>query len=91
MRKEGNAGYREERISSPVLGKRKKNSEGGSAERVDDSESIRKMGVRGLREQAEMRGISTEGGKRELLERILSCLECEKKSFSAGICILLKL
>ncbi|MQM00372.1 hypothetical protein Taro_033106 [Colocasia esculenta] len=63
--------------SSAVGKKRSRDHEDGEAERVDDVERIRKMGVRELREQASIRGISSHGSKRELVERLSSHLKEE--------------
>ncbi|XXG84261.1 hypothetical protein AAC387_Pa10g1812 [Persea americana] len=52
------------------------------SQKVEAVEQIRVMGVRQLREQASLRGISEAGSKRELVERI--CADIEKDSEVVG-------
>ncbi|KAK9139326.1 hypothetical protein Scep_009007 [Stephania cephalantha] len=56
-----------------VDGKKRKRLEGlddGESKKVEGFEGLSKMGVRELREQAKIRGVSAAGSKKEILERI---------------------
>ncbi|XP_078445190.1 poly [ADP-ribose] polymerase 2-like [Wolffia australiana] len=70
---------RKEGVES-VMGKRERSSEEDfPAARVDDADAIRKMGIRELREQAALRGLSTAGAKVRLFERISAQLENDRR------------
>ncbi|CAK9157267.1 unnamed protein product [Ilex paraguariensis] len=61
--------------------KRQRDSENGDSngsEKIKAIDKFRHMGIKELREQAKMRGISTTGSKKELLERL--CTDSEENS-----------
>ncbi|CAA6662039.1 unnamed protein product [Spirodela intermedia] len=73
---------------SSVGSKRKtRSSDGGEAERVDDVDIIRKMGIRELREQAAMRGIPTNGLKGELVERLSAHVDKDGKDLHEELAV----
>jgi hypothetical protein len=50
--------------------KRGRDSENGGSQKIKAVEEFRGMGIRQLREQAALRGVSSIGSKKELLERL---------------------
>ncbi|XP_042478421.1 poly [ADP-ribose] polymerase 2 [Macadamia integrifolia] len=56
------------------------NEDSNGPEKVKAIEKLREMGIRQLREQATLRGISSDGSKKELLERLSVDLDKDSQS-----------